>query len=715
VGDIRGSRFTWVVAACAVALALCAASSVTAVAQAATPATLTVLGDATKPRVVPMEVEDDELSGVLDLMVRASQATHLRVAYYRDGAPRKLVAPSSEDPDGGVSFDVIAPDGTVQEQAPAARKGRVVRLALRFTLPRVEDPSSLGGTVVVVPVDAAGKPKPIDQPAVAVTGEVAPTEGVTVVPAKGEVRASCRYFRNCRGHGDIALEGPGVPALLERLAPLKDWSRRVALEKDGKFGTSVTVTGLERDADDPNRATARIELNGSPWPGSYEGSLSLSQLSAGSPALPIVLESRVAAGWALLTIVLGVFAAGLLLNHLGLRRRKEQIGRMLRDAAQAYCVERDALGDATNRVWSLDDVIECDRDGKPLLEDPSWMYYDELSSVSRIGSAVRWARNDADLDEAQAAALLVVGRIGAWRIVALEMGALTELAASPPSSSFGSSHWDRTAVAHDTAVMLEAARREPADVAGARALRDRVRRQVAWHGAVADAWRLRARAERRKGTEDAITALDLKALVEGAEPAATRTDAQQDTLLYELGVRYRRLRAAARLGPTDGLPQDLPASSASPTSEQLDRAVAILDEYSGRPGAAMRALSLSPGALSALPAPAGDASPRRPAAPAQSRSAAAAPSPRSYLRRLFLVDFLLSVAVVVLTSTAYAVTVYDSTWGSPADWATAFAAGFTGQVAVKWAALPLYRSLRIRAKKDQAAAQPAGQPAGAKA
>lgn len=319
------------------------------------------------------------------------------------------------------------------------------------------------------------------------------------------------------------------------------------------------------------------------------------------------------------------------------------------------------------------------------------MYYDELDNASSVGSALRWARNDSDLDEAQAAAVLIITRISNWRAMVNEVGNLAAQRNDPPQSAYGSLEWEDTSVAHDTAVMLAAAKREPKDSAAARDLRERVRRQVAWHLAFATTWRLCAHLASHRSGRQSVEAARLDELDAEAPPAITRTAEQQDTLLYHLGVIYRRLYDLADDLATLDLPMDLVHDASTRESEDLDRTVAILDAYADRPHAALRALALTPGALTASQAD-GSSSGRR-----------VGPS-AGLLRRLLLIDLLLSLAVIALTSIAYGVVVYDDTWGSLADWATAIGAGFTGQVAVKWAALPFYRSLRIRANREPASA-----------
>jgi hypothetical protein len=53
--------------------------------------------------------------------------------------------------------------------------------------------------------------------------------------------------------------------------------------------------------------------------------------------------------------------------------------------------------------------------------------------------------------------------------------------------------------------------------------------------------------------------------------------------------------------------------------------------------------------------------------------------------------------MILGASVVYLVTVYSDTWGSLTDLLTAVAAGFGTAIAVQWAALPIFQSLRLRA------------------
>jgi hypothetical protein len=63
------------------------------------------------------------------------------------------------------------------------------------------------------------------------------------------------------------------------------------------------------------------------------------------------------------------------------------------------------------------------------------------------------------------------------------------------------------------------------------------------------------------------------------------------------------------------------------------------------------------------------------------------------------VDVFWTLGILGFSSLAYGVTNYSHTWGSGEDMAKAFLAGATGAAAVKWAALPIFRSARIRSSK----------------
>jgi hypothetical protein len=592
-----------------------------------------------------------------------------------------------------------------KRSATVIAEGEVHQVTLRFTLQDKEQPSQLNGTLLV----AGGEPATSAAPAmVSLEGVAKPGTGVQFVPKKSVVQVTCWVPKFlCQGSSEVRLQGPGVTELTRDMEKAGYAAPSAPLARDGWQGTSVTLEGLHVEAGNPDVATAKLEPDGDPAPGSYKGSLPVSLLSAEATTLEVELNTRLAPFWPLLPIFLGILAAGLLLHHLGLRRRKTLINLALRGMGERYCDERDRYRTPEHPerdpvpIWSLDEVIRC-----PVEEDKKWTLADPISSAGSVLAAVHWARNDADLDEAQDAALLLVGRIANWRLILAEIGDLAEVVRDEPGSR--RDEWARTRTAHDTAILLEAAKREPADAAAALELCARIKRQIKWHTAYALAWDLRAFLFSHPEIRDELAKMPLDALDKAGPAAETRKPAEQDGLIYDLDLLYRGMRALADV-PAERFPERLgPELLQPPATSPLRRSVRIIDRLGSKPDQAF-----------ALLAPAA-ASPARGAAKAYRRAARAgqplpdtppeAPSGekpplrvrvrRSALeefRQLLWVDRLLTLAILLLTSVVYLTTVYDDSWGSVMDWLTAFGAGFTGQVAVKWAALPLYRSVRLRA------------------
>jgi hypothetical protein len=75
-------------------------------------------------------------------------------------------------------------------------------------------------------------------------------------------------------------------------------------------------------------------------------------------------------------------------------------------------------------------------------------------------------------------------------------------------------------------------------------------------------------------------------------------------------------------------------------------------------------------------------------------------TPESVLNGQFLMqvlrDQLWTLGRAAASSTAYALTIYDDTWGTPVDYATAFTTGFLTETIVNWAIMPALQSYRVR-------------------
>jgi hypothetical protein len=78
-------------------------------------------------------------------------------------------------------------------------------------------------------------------------------------------------------------------------------------------------------------------------------------------------------------------------------------------------------------------------------------------------------------------------------------------------------------------------------------------------------------------------------------------------------------------------------------------------------------------------------------------------SPTAIRNRWTRRDLFLTALAVAVSAIAYALTVYDATWGSRDDLLTAFTAGFLGKVGIDWADQFISRSFRVRRVATDAA------------
>jgi hypothetical protein len=75
-----------------------------------------------------------------------------------------------------------------------------------------------------------------------------------------------------------------------------------------------------------------------------------------------------------------------------------------------------------------------------------------------------------------------------------------------------------------------------------------------------------------------------------------------------------------------------------------------------------------------------------------------------WFKRLQRGDVFWTLLSGLVAATAYALTIWDDTWGTVVDYVTAFTAGFLTETVVKWAVLPAFQSYRAR-RRDVAEAK----------
>jgi hypothetical protein len=629
-------------------------------------------------------------------------ALHCPALTRADVRPRRLAA--------RLRPPLIALARTVQAHIyPMVPAGSIRTLDLHFQAPPHQEPAELDGTIILQ--SYVGGPKANYQASVAVTGKVRPFGEVRFVPASkvAQMTRGC-FFGTCNttALGDVGLYGSGVRPLLERMRRARqDSVRGEAVQGDGS-SVGVTLSNLKLDSARPGVATATVALDSAPGPGKYAGSVPLSPLVKDAPSLTVEARSRVWVVYAIALIFLGVLTSGYVTMQVGLKRRRLLLRRALEDIVGKYAARRQENfpnNDQGALIW------EVDLDPQ-LSDNPNWNYYEEPKSASDIYTAIKWARNDADLDEVQGKVLDLLARVNIWLLALTQCRPLWELAVKQHEPS---DDWAGTTVALDTALLLRKVHRPPTDDVAA-ALLDRVDMQAGWHRRFAEAWDQQqyliagggqAAAEARQ--------IDLIKVDAEAGRAATRTRDEQDELDGKLEVLTKKLNAL--LTGTQAA-QDDATRLVGPETQAREQEVAAIQadlytlrRYSESPDLALASLNVNravqpqPATGPQAPPVPGTGAPAAPAAPAP--AGPAAPSERTgapLLKRLKRWDGVLSLAILLVSSLLYVGTVYNDTWGKPSDLATAFGAGFLGHLAIKWALLPIFRSIRLRAAATPPAA-----------
>jgi hypothetical protein len=713
-------------------------------APAAAAQSVTLLGASTRPILLD-PTASGQLVGELHLALRNSSDKKQLVRFVYSRNQDGLVATLPGTPQAATVTagpGKLSPDG----KAIVITKGSVGQVALRFELASDASPSSLDGVLAVESRTPEAGQSFVQQLTLSVVGTIRPLGDVRFEPSSLGIQATgyCPFVDSCTPESKetVQLVGSDVGELVESLSRAGQTSIVTQLRRGDGSVIYATLSSLALVPDEPGVATADVTVMKSE-PGEYTGSLPLSRLVAKPPQLGIELSSRTFWPWCLLCIIAGVWAAAVFTQQIGLSRRRKLIRDALEREAKEYCTDRllnFPNGAGQPLVW--DPKVDC-----PLKDDPNWSYYEELKTFTAVYSAARWARNDSDLDEAESTGMALIAGLTSWRLMLAQVRALWDLAHQTREEP---NHWNKTRVARDTELLLHRVTHTPVDGTVDAALLGKLRQQIGWHGHFAEAWDLRARLI-LAGGESALAArtvsleeLDKKA---GALWARNEdTQDEQDLTLMETFSRLKELQAESNRDLTTGPVHDpeIPVEAAL-RATAINAELASLGDVAANPAQSLSALgvhlALRPQdgdthaaapeeALKSEPTveekpsaendgSAEDGAPAEPARGGAPNAIAEPPSAEtpvpagrgndksaSLLTRLQRTDLLLSSIVVVLSSIVYSATVYNATWGSLLDWATAFGAGFTGQVVTKWALLPIYRSVRLRATaaKQQAAA-----------
>lgn len=658
------------------------------------------------------------IGGVLHLMFEniTNKPQHVRVQYARTSSRSVESLPEQTVP------------------AYAARQ-----VSIRLHLPAYSAPEAFDGTLDVHVFSGIAR-RPAQEFTLPLTGRLKPVGDVRFQPSGAVIQVTklCLFaLCNASSGGSVRLYGTGVGELLAQMRAAGISSLMTQLRRGGTRPITAEIADVRMDPTLPGTATGELKFKSPNVAGSYTGAVSVSPLVANSPSWPIDVRSRVWIVWAVLLIVVGVVISGFVTQNLGLGRRKKLLRGALKDVVdQSVRMRPDNRRlDGERLIWGLG--IKHD-----LRYNPEWSYYTRLDTADNIYTAVRWARNEKDLDEAEDHAHKLMARISDWQAALSAVRALSALKddkqRDPPDE------WDETKCAFDTDVMLRKVRHQPSDSTASSQLVEQVRRQTAWNRRLAGAWDLRKRLRTiADGASDTIT----RAEIDGGEideidanipPITSRSQEQQDEFDVKLDRALAKLVALSEKSNRDEetpeviMPQ-LPAAELEADAATFDANAKAFRSAGDTPAFAIAeldvrsALTMDEGEAGESPEPrpvsrpAGvrvisrttERVPWRTGAERAVREKVRTTKQRaghsvSLLRRFWWTDWLLSLAIIGLSSVLYAATIYGDTWGTATDVATAFGAGFTGHVAIKWGLLPIYRSVRLGATPSAAGATATG-------
>jgi hypothetical protein len=544
----------------------------------------------------------------------------------------------------------------------------VATLPFRFALLSNESPHALQGTIYMqayeqttaVPVTATTR----DMPDVQLESSVLKLSTNTLpILDLGSIEPL-----------EVTVTGPGVGAMLahtqqsERTIYLHDSSGNAARLELGRFQPVANRAVSE----EPLQATAMLSVVGHPSPGTYSGSARLSELDATAPILKIQVRTHLPLWLAILCVFIGVVAANVVAPLALLRQRGTTLADALRKAVSNCRLAMQILHDSGYLVgeravlWDLNDAIT------DLTADGDVGDVGLVSIAQRLLEKIEHERDDEDFDEDRASVLAVIARLSRWLRAAPAAVRLQQVieASQQQMEAVGSSLTGK-AVLHDTQLVQKRLMREPADPAATDDLVERVMRQAFWHRAFSSALAHTVKephdpAEQQLHAEvgQQLEALDARLESPGI---LQRTPEEQDALEIELEELRQKLGQPPRPRPPR-LPgqEELEVNWQAPPS--LFTGWAPLD------AAGFHDLSVD--ALRRY-------RPER--------------DFKGWVGKVFRDAALWgwSLFFTLVTSIVYALTIYNSTWGSTKDVLTALTAGFAGAVTLK-IALPIFKSQRLR-------------------
>ena len=604
--------------------------------------------------------------GRLTIRVRgASAGETLTVGYLRDGVPATVL-----------SYDHSEPVFLLKEtQIPLTATGeQPLDVAVGFTASPGESPSTLSGSLVVAP--ATGKPA-----SVPVTAEARSFSGIAVSPATLSIDGE-------DPESQLMVEGPELDEYLQLHG-----QERLSTTLRGNGDDTAEATLSLPQANGTTHAAATVAVTADEVAaGKYSGRIALPEVPAEGGAASIELHEHESFALLVALVLAGVVFVGIGTRLVTAAGRRKQLGAVLDQSYDAYAFVAET---GETKSWRLDDLLgmppvrlTAEQKKAASKAEPEG---DRLQGLQALRHSIATARSAQDLDEDATRVLDMVGRMQRWlRLEPLARRlALVEACKGTgtlPEEGEGEDrkdprNWADSSTLRDTRAIQAMARREPADADKADELVARLAFQIDWHNRMAVAWEA---ADRRPELAKPVRKLD---------EALDGDDSAEERKLGELSPLTARL---------DALIGELPEDTPVPDPPEVDEKA--ISDCGGELGLTKVDWEASPHLFTGwatLDAQSYGQLGSRAATSSRGQYMPGAGDLLHEMDQLKPADFYWTAAILAVASAAYSVSAYNDTWGSGTDLATAFLAGALGKVAVNWAALPIFQSVRLRkAAKD---------------
>jgi hypothetical protein len=637
------------------------------------------------------------LEGSASLLVRNGDAgkAELEVRYLAAGEAIPEMLP-------GDSGTVFLEGAGLPEKGPIALgSGALQPLALRFQLDAGAPADAIDGQLILTLV--TGEAKAAETTLLPVSGVAAKAGSVSVQPESVTIEAG--------DSAELRLAGQGLADFLKAAeASATGVPTRTAVVSDAS-GDSVRIEIVlpkvkEIPPETPHEATATVRLapGQDPSAGSYSGKVALAEAPE-APTVTVTVKSHECFLLMILFVLIGIVAAGLLTRVVSLAARRtlllENLQRNLA-AFQYVSSWKDGDGKPIPVVsWRLEDLLdepEIGDDGTLRPPTPEKTRTERLQGIPGLIRSIETARSAKDLDEDTVRVLDVIARLQRWLRVEPAARRLATVAGTAPRDlPLGKSKslpWAGTRPWQATEILREAAKQEPKDADAADTLVAQLLWQAEWHHHVVQTWK----AVIEKGDGELGERLKSEIVEKSPEPAKvlSLTAEERDELDVELTAFVRGALKDTGIELTDPPGTDRPTAAEAET--QTTFGVTPV-RWAASPNLFTGWATLDARSYGQLV--------RRATSTARANTTnwlhdtGFGATVKREARAYRPADVFWTFVALFIASVVYAKANYGDTWGSIEDIGTALMAGLLGTAAVNWAALPIFRSLRLRQGENE--------------